>query len=201
MYKAVNVDLWRKWREEAYARFRSDIEIGYADADIVDLIECVFQTDNYFTTSSCSGRIVVLDAMYPWLRNEAYIVLKKHTTIEVNEVASLISSQRPLNRYWLISSGPIIHFVARSLEAAIELIKNVRPMGFKHSGIISLNPAGVVVELVSGTWTSFLLMDSNGFVIEPSALPRIVAIANEILLEGKRRLNNLKTYFCNLLHR
>ncbi|HID80208.1 MAG TPA: hypothetical protein EYP48_00625 [Ignisphaera sp.] len=196
-----HIELWRKWREEAYARFKSDIEIGYVDTDIVDLIECVFQTDNYFTTSSCSGRIVVLDAMYPWLRDEAYIVFKKHTTIEVNEIESLIYTQRPLNRYWLISSGPIIHFVARSLEAAMELIKNVRSMGFKHSGIISLNPAGVVVEIISGTWTSFLLMDSEGLVVEPSALSRIVAIANEILLEGKRRLNNLKTYFCSLPRR
>ncbi len=196
MYGTVRIELWKKWREEAYNRFIQDIEIGYADHDIVDLIECIFQTDSYFTTSSCSGRITLIDALYPWLRDEAYIVFKKHTPIEVKEIESIVYTQDPLNRFWLVSSGPIIHFVANSLESAIMLIKNVRSIGFKHSGIISVDDSGIVVEVISGTWTSFLLKDRQGLVVDPSALPRIVATANAILLEGKKRLQCLKTLFC-----
>ncbi|MEM1645138.1 MAG: hypothetical protein QXL96_04590 [Ignisphaera sp.] len=188
----VDHSYWLKRREEAYRRFLEDIEIGYIDKDIVDFIKYVFTKEKIFTTSSCSGRITVIDALYPWLREESYIVFKKHEPIFVDEIMAIIQ-QQPLHRFWLISSGPIIHFVAMDLGTACKILQIARESGFKHSGIISMSVDGIVVEVVSGTWTSFLLKDGNVWVT--SNINRIIAVANEVLIEGKKRLEKLFKLF------
>ncbi|MEM2512199.1 MAG: hypothetical protein QXX61_03585 [Ignisphaera sp.] len=196
MYKEpcfiVDQSRWLKRREEAYRRFLEDIEIGYADKDIVDFIKHIFAKEKIFTTSSCSGRITIVDALYPWLREESYIVFKKHEPVSVDEIIVVIQ-QQPLHRLWLISSGPIVHFVAVNLDTAYRILQIARESGFKHSGIISMSIDGIVVEIISGTWTSFLLRD--GDVWFTNNIDKIVAVANEVLIEGKKRLEKLFKLF------
>lgn len=188
----VDQSRWLKRREEAYRRFLEDIEIGYADKDIVDFIRQVFSKEKVFTTSSCSGRITIVDALYPWLREESYIVFKKHEPVSVDEITAVIQ-QQPLHRFWLISSGPIVHFVAVDLNTACKILQIARESGFKHSGIISLSIDGIVVEIISGTWTSFLLRD--GDVWFTNNIDRVVGVANEVLVEGKKKLEKLFKLF------
>lgn len=184
----VDEKIWRIRREEAYKRFLEDVEIGYVDRDIKDLILLVFSKKNVFTTSSCSGRITVVDSTYPWQRDEAFVIFKKHEPIQLNELTSIIE-QRHMHRLWLIVSGPIIHFNAVDLTTANKLLSIARSAGFKHSGILSIGSGGIVVEVVSGIWVPFLLKDRDGYVA--GDLPRIVSIANEMLREGKQKLEKL----------
>lgn len=191
----INLAEWYRKREEAYRRFIEDIEVGYTDRDIVDFIRLVFTKRRIFTTSSCSGRITVVDALYPWLRDEAYILFKKHSGVELSEIENTIS-RRPLYRYWLIVSGPIIHFNIASLEDVQKLLTVLRESGFKHSGVISTSSSGIVVEAVSGVWTPFLLRDGDRITV--NNLSHIVSIANAILAEGKNRLERLFKAFKEL---
>ncbi|MEM1842199.1 MAG: hypothetical protein QXV81_05275 [Ignisphaera sp.] len=191
----INLAEWYRKREEAYRRFIEDIEVGYTDRDIVDFIRLVFTKRRIFTTSSCSGRITVVDALYPWLRDEAHILFKKHSGVELSEIENTIS-RRPLYRYWLIVSGPIIHFNIASLEDVQKLLTVLRESGFKHSGVISISSSGIVVEAVSGVWTPFLLRDGDHITV--NNLSHIVSIANAILAEGKNRLERLFKAFKEL---
>ena len=192
MFGIVNRNMWVKRREEAYRRFLEDIEIGYVDRDLIDFIKTVFTKNFVFTTSSCSGRITVVDSAYPWLRDESYVIFKKHEPITAKEVLEIIST-RPVYRFWLISSGPIIHFAAADIETANRVLKIAREAGFKHSGIISISDSGIVVEVISGTWTSFLLKDGDRVLV--TDLDTVVAIANDVLIEGKKRLDKLFKVF------
>jgi tRNA wybutosine-synthesizing protein 3 len=183
---------WVKRREEALKRFLEDVEIGYADRDIVDFIKLVFTKKSVFTTSSCSGRITIVDTLYPWLREDSYIVFKKHDPVTIDEITEIIK-YKPLYRFWLISSGPIIHFIASDLETACRVLFVAREAGFKHSGIISLSEEGIVIEVISGTWTSFILKDNDKVLVND--LGKVVSIANEILIEGKKKLEKLFKMF------
>jgi len=184
----VNEKLWRSKREEAYKRFLEDIEIGYVDRDVRELIEFVFTKRNVFTTSSCSGRVTVVDATYPWLREETDILFKKHDSISVREILPILN-QKALHRLWLIVSGPIIHFNALDLNTAIKLLTIARNAGFKHSGIISIGSGGIVVEIVSGIWVPFLLKDGDEIMVKN--LEHVVSLANNMLYEGKAKLEKL----------
>ncbi|MCS7110983.1 MAG: hypothetical protein N3D82_03335 [Ignisphaera sp.] len=191
----VDAAEWSRRRDEAYRRFLEDIEVGYVDRDVVELIRLVFSKKRIFTTSSCSGRITIVDAAYPWLRDEAYVLFKKHEPVDPSEIEPIIAS-RPIHRYWLVVSGPIIHFILASLEDVQKLFTALRESGFKHSGVISITSAGVVVEAVSGVWTPFLLKDGDHTTVV--SLQHVVGIANSILAEGKNRLGRLLKAFKEL---
>lgn len=191
VYKNVDklYNEWLKHKNEAYKRFLEDVEIGYADRDIIEFVKLVFTKRKIYTTSSCSGRITLIDAVFPWLRDESYILFKKHEPVFQNEIENIVYNHRPRYRFWLISSGPIIHFVALDLDTAIKLLKIVHEAGFKHSGIISLGISGIIVEVVSGTWTSFLLKDRDAIIVH--SIADIIRVANEVLIEGKKKLEKL----------
>lgn len=191
----VDAARWSRRREEAYKRFLEDVEIGYVDRDVIDLVKLAFSKKRIFTTSSCSGRITVVDAAYPWIRDESYVVFKKHEPVDPHEIETTISS-RPVHRYWMVVSGPIIHFSLAYLEDTQKLLTVLRECGFKHSGVISITSSGIVVEAVSGVWTPFLLKDGDQIIV--ADLKHVVGVANSILAEGKSRLKKLYKAFKEL---
>ncbi|MCI4436349.1 MAG: hypothetical protein JHC33_06005 [Ignisphaera sp.] len=185
----VDERLWRVKREEAYKRFLSDLEIGYVDRDIKHVIELIFSKKRIFSTSSCSGRITVVDALYPWQRDEATVIFKKHEPVDVAEIEDILKNQKALFRLWMIVSGPILHINALNLDTATTVLTIARNAGFKHSGIISIGSNGIIVEIVSGIWVPFLLKDEDDVVIKD--LSKVIKLANTMLLEGKQRLEKL----------
>ncbi|RLG78021.1 MAG: hypothetical protein DRO12_00465 [Thermoprotei archaeon] len=193
-YGYVDRKLWLEWRERAYSEFKRDIDIGYVDEDIVELIELIFRTEHYFTISSCSGRVVAVDAEYPWLRTEGVVLFKKHSPISMAEFTRLVSTP-VLSRLWLVVSGPILHIVADGIDQAYELLRNVRSLGFKHSGIISLRNDGVVLEVISGIWLPILIKERNVIMLNEQSFSSVVELVNKTLIAAKKRLQRLKDLF------
>lgn len=183
-------EAWLRKRDKAYERFVEDLEIGYVDSDIRELIEYVFRSKRrLFTTSSCSGRITIVDSKYPWLREEAHVLFKRHQPITARDVEEVLARERPIYRLWLVVSGPILHFVTATIDDAEKLLTELRKAGFKHSGIISMGRGGTVVEAVTGIWVPFLLKEGDKVFV--TDLAHLVSLANNILLEGKARLERL----------
>jgi len=186
----VNEKLWRKRREEAYKRLWEDLEIGYLDEDLLDILLEFFKRPESYTTSSCSGRIVVVDSRMPWERRDATIIFKKHAPISLDEIKDLLK-QPVLYRLWLVASGPIIHVVTLTAKEALKVLRIAREAGFKHSGVMSASRKGYLVELRTGIRLAVLLKTPNGLVVNEQGLNEVVKAVNEALIEGKKRLNRL----------
>ena len=182
-------ELWEKEREEARKRMLEDLEIGYLDEDIIDVLELFFKTDYVFTKSSCSGRITIVDAPFPWSRKDSTIVFKSHSGITLEELEDVLKRE-VVHTLWLNVQGPIIHAVAVDIPAALKVLEIAREAGFKHSGILSISDRGVVVELTTGVRVNIPLKRKNKILIsEPK---EVIDIANKILSEGKKRLERLR---------
>ncbi len=187
----VNEKIWRRRKEEFLRRLQEDEEIGYLDADIKDILMMFFKREKSFTMSSCSGRIVLVDSPMPWMRDPSSVVFKKHSPISVEEVRPIIEGP-VVWRLWLVVTGPIIHVSTLDLNEAVEVLEIAREAGLKHSGILSLSSKGIIVELMSGVRLTILLRDKGVRVVEDDKLGEVVSVANEALLEGKRRLDALR---------
>ncbi len=193
----VDERLWRKRKEEFLRRLLEDEEIGYLDNDIKDVLMMFFSMDGAFTMSSCSGRIALVDAPMPWLRDRSSVVFKKHDTVSTDEVRGILRSP-VMWRLWLVVTGPIIHVSALDMETAKKVLEIGRAAGFKHSGILSMSNKGITVELVSGVGMTVLLREGSKYVVDPGeGLEVLVRVANEALREGKKRLERLR----EVLHR
>jgi tRNA wybutosine-synthesizing protein 3 len=188
----VDVGLWLRRKEEFRKRLMHDLDIGYLDRDILDVLQKIFDFPEYFTLSSCSGRISLVDAVMPWERDESTVIFKKHSPITVEELRHLMR-QKAVRTMWLVVTGPIIHVSSRSLSDALRIIEVARKAGMKHSGIISSSKKGVVAELVSGVHVSAPLKRGADVLVADRFIPVIASIANKALLAGKDRLNRLRT--------
>jgi len=182
----------RGWDEEkarAWARLWEDLEIGYLDTDILDVLVEIFLRPDSFSVSSCSGRITVLDADYPWSKEEGATVFKKHEPITVEELRQLLT--RPVTgRLWLSVQGPIYHIYTRSQAEAEELLAIAREAGYKHSGIL-VSGEHPLVELRTGVRADMLLAIHGSLVVNPDKLEEVVKVANDVLAKAKERNRRL----------
>ena len=187
----VDKKLWLRRKKEFRQRLEEDLRIGYLDRDIMDVLQKFFSMDSYYTLSSCSGRVTVVDAVMPWERENSSVIFKKHSPITVEEVSKILN-QRAVWTLWLVVTGPIIHISSISFDDAVKLLSLVRNAGMKHSGIMSVSRKGVVVEATSGVFISTPLKSGPSLLMSEDSIPQTVSLANKALIKGKERLNRLR---------
>ncbi len=187
----IDRKLWLRRKEELRKRLLSDLHIGYLDRDILDVLLMFFEREESFTISSCSGRVVVVDAPLPWIRRESTVIFKKHEPIEVSELEEVLK-QDAVHTLWLVVTGPIIHVSTASLKESINILRIAREAGMKHSGILSLSRRGVIVELKTGVRIAVPLKQRRILLVSTEKLRELVELANKALLEGKKKLEKLR---------
>ncbi|MEM4035899.1 MAG: hypothetical protein QXU97_04735 [Fervidicoccaceae archaeon] len=185
-----SLDEWDERKRKSLERIAEDSEVGYLDERVTPLLRKINERPGLYTTSSCSGRVVVIDAPAPWVRGEGGVVFKKHDELEVEELRRLLATE-PAHIYWLNAAGPIIHVMARSLEDARDLLEAARRAGFKHSGIVSVSKRGFLVELVCSAQMIVPVKSKGKALVYEERLGELVELVNSTLREGWRRLNAL----------
>ncbi|GAB6147777.1 hypothetical protein JCM10135_03180 [Stetteria hydrogenophila] len=166
--------------------------IGYLDPGAEGVLRALNVEGVAETTSSCMGRVTVIEGEWPWeRREETRIVLKSHTRLSPERVAMVMA--RPFDNLWLKASGPIIHFRVYSMECGEALLRAARAAGFKHSGAITLagDPGCCVVEVSSPTEVAIPLKIRGRILVTGWALVEAVELANRALAEGRSRLAKL----------
>lgn len=187
----VDPKIWAEDWERAYMRMSTDLYIGYLDHGIKDLLVDIFSLRNYYPTSSCTGRIIAIDAPTPWRRKESYIVFKRHSEISRDDLERLLKIP-VISTLWVIASGPIIHVMARTPRDALILLKKVREAGFKHSGLIASSRRGYLVELVTGIWVGIPVKNKERILINREEIGEMVDILNRAISDGRLRLEALR---------
>jgi tRNA wybutosine-synthesizing protein 3 len=107
---------------------------GSIDKHIISLINKINSLNDYYSTSSCSGRIVLLKESESGRKNEAEWVFASHDLVEFNEITAVNLEDK--NNIWFKFEPPIIHISCCDIKAAQKLLDIARPL-FKLSGIIS----------------------------------------------------------------
>ncbi|MEB3825336.1 MAG: hypothetical protein LRS47_01545 [Desulfurococcales archaeon] len=173
---------WLERKKQFYKRMLEDREIGYLDPGIETLLERFFEKEGLYTTSSCIGRITIVEGIYPWDREEARVVFKKHGEIK----GDIILKQVEIPGYenlWLRVTGPILHVVAKDRAWANWIIDLARKAGFKHSCIFSLG-RDIVVEIMSSIQISIPLKIGGVLLIPYSHYDSLADLANKLWRKG-----------------
>ncbi|AFH42952.1 hypothetical protein IOK49_05325 [Fervidicoccus fontis] len=189
----ADVNVWKNKKTMFIKRIESDREIGYLDPGIDETLSLINKREKSYTTSSCSGRISIVDTDYLWKRNELPLIFKKHSEVSSEELISIFKKE-PMNTFWLIVSGPILHVRTLDIEEALFILNAGREAGFKHSGIMSYSEDGYLVELISGTQFNFPIKNKNGYLINIEKIDYIAKLANSALVDGRRKLEKLNQF-------
>ena len=119
------------------------------DPPIVPLINLINSLGSYCTSSSCSGRTMLLQMDRD--KKDAGFHRKWHEAWENGELEKEIRSYQEKKNLWLFCQGFILHVHCRDLEAGEKLLGFCRTAGLKRAGIISTT-GFPVVELMSNTY-------------------------------------------------
>ena len=119
--------LFEQRKKSFYERLiRESIE-GKVDFDIKDFLkEFNERVKDFYTTSSCSGRIILAETPRLALVKSKHMfkfIEKWHRPITYSELINALKKCEECENIWLLVRAPIIHFVTNSLEMQLNYLK------------------------------------------------------------------------------
>ncbi|MHA1616080.1 MAG: tRNA-wybutosine modification methyltransferase TYW3 [Candidatus Njordarchaeales archaeon] len=175
-------------------RLSQAIERGEVDEDIIPLLNMINLLPFAYTTSSCSGRILLIDIPYTGSKKDSVKVARWHSPVKPDVVWNILENYEPKGIVWLKLEGMIVAVAVSSIDWASFFIKLARFLGFKDSGIRAINHnKGHVIMDFTSTEKMYLPVATkfNGLLVEKEYLYRIIDIANNLLERTKNRMKRL----------
>lgn len=171
---------------------------GEVDSKILPLIELINSRPEYFTTSSCAGRIVVLQIPKIGDKENAEFLGKWHREVEIPELEAVFSRLQDDGNAFLITQSPIIHVRCKNLRSAISLRNAAVDSGLKYSTIKSITlssraePVNIVVEILSSENIHIPIASKGKLFPGKEYLKFMVENANSALHRAQKKLERFK---------
>lgn len=161
------------------------------DKDILQLLSLINSSNNYYTSSSCAGRIVLLEIPSIGDKKEAVFLGKWHRKIDPSELISAAKNSSEKGMIWLLAQAPILHLGAKTTSAADELLKTAISCGFKDSGLKSLGKK-IVVEVCSTERLDAPIGKDGILFCNDEHLKLLVDISNEVIRKSSVKLEKFE---------
>jgi len=177
-------------KEKAMETLKKAIENNEVDKKAVPIIEKLNGIDEFFTTSSCSGRIVIIELPSIGNKIDARFLGKWDDKIKIQDIKNALKNAEN-GEIWMLAQPPIFHVSAADIDAASKLIKVARQSGFKNSVIKSIGKR-VMVEIRSTEEVDTPLGMDGKSLCNEEYLSLLVSIANEIMDRIEKKLDMFK---------
>ncbi len=189
-------------KKEAMEKYEEHKSRNLVDKDIIPLLEKINKLKCCYTTSSCSGRIALLQLPEIGDKKNAIFIGKWHRNVNLEEVIESLKKYKDGYLFFLVQSS-IIHVVCEGLENARRMITIARDAGFKYTSIKSIKNGKILVEILSTENLQVPLGVDGEIKIDKENIKFFVNMANKILQRIKRklqifeeRISSLEASFC-----
>lgn len=175
------MDVFDERKKRAMEKLREALRKGEVDKPIIPLLDKINRMRDYYTSSSCSGRIMLLSEGKSKKESEKY--RRWHEEVSKEEFWKAVGSYKGSNPLWLRVEPLILHVVARSIERAFEFVDLARKCGYKRVGVQRIRGA-YLIEMMGSDYVSIPLGICK-------CSEEIVELANKKL---RRNLERLKKF-------
>lgn len=165
---------------------------GKIDKEILPLINLINKKPNYYTTSSCSGRIVLLSKK-SYKKQETRWLFCSHKKTNFKEIKKALE-KIPKTDVWFRFEPLILHVAAKTIEDAQKLINIARDIGFKRSGIQSTKRK-IVVEVASTEIIDAIIAKKGKLLVTDDYLKVLIQEANKKLKRTRDKIKKLIVKF------
>lgn len=168
---------------------------GDVDEAIIPLIDYLNKLTNFYTKSSCSGRIYILtEAEKKQDVNWLFVSHEKINAKILKQIITQTLSKENLKKHkemiWLRQENMIVHVACRTMEDANNLLKIARDIGLRRSGIIADSNI-IIVEICSTEKMYIPLAEKGNLLVSENYIKLIIKIANSKFQKGRDKLNRL----------
>ena len=177
-------------RKKDCLRKQDKSSIGSFDKKILGLCEKINKLENYYTLSSCSGRIVLIKDIDKKISD--MFVFKSHDKIKVNDLTNALENYSGKENLVFKIEPCILHVACRSLVDANKMLTKARYAGWKNSGIMSIADSRIVLEMRSTESIALLILVRGKIIVDDNYLKVLIAESNRKLGKTWKKIENLE---------
>jgi tRNA wybutosine-synthesizing protein 3 len=167
---------------------------GKADRQAISLCRFVAKTKNYFTSSSCAGRIILLELPKGGSKKDANFHRKWHCSTSFGKVKKALA-ENTRGVLWFKLDPFILHIGAKNIGGAAKILSAMKKAGVKRGGIIVAKEGKFLIELQGTESMALPVKKDSKMLVDESYLRFIVAEANRKLARNYKRLKKLEQEF------
>jgi tRNA wybutosine-synthesizing protein 3 len=183
--------------QDKFSRRKKDIlskadksHIGTWDEKIVKLCGKINAEKRYYTTSSCSGRVILMIEQDK--KGKDLFVFVSHDKVSFDELRKNIDLALKKKKKIKFKLEPcILHVNCKSLEDAEKLYDIAKTAGWKKSGIIGTRNS-FTVELNATDRLEFPVIDKNKILVSDEFLKIIIEESNKKLEKNWEKIKKLE---------
>ncbi len=159
---------------------------GSIDKKIKELVDLINSLKDYYTTSSCSGRILLIKRPKSGKKCDVDFLFESHNKVSFEEVKSYLKNI-PKQDLWFRQESMILHVVCRTIENAQKILDLSNRIGFKHSGIITTRKK-IVVEIIGSEQFDTIIAKHGKVFVGDEYLRLLVDEADKKLEINNRKI-------------
>ena len=161
------------------------------DDPILELLNLINSLDSYFTTSSCAGRIALMKIPKSGKKNEAEFLFKTHYEADFQIVWKVLNGvyEKYKEPIWFKQEPFIIHIAAKDIDSAIGMLEIAHLSGLKHSGILSISPDRVMLEVQSTERVETIVAKNRKLLVNEEYMAVLVEEANKKLRRTREKMH------------
>ncbi len=167
---------------------------GNWDKKIVNLCKKINLKNNYYTTSSCSGRVVLMFDKEE-KKNNLFIQIY-HDLINFKQLKRDLNKIESDSLIKFKQEPCILHIACKSLEDAKFILGKARFVGLKRSGIIATEKR-FIVELLSTEKLEFPIINKGKILVDDYFLKLIIKKSNFNLKKSWEKIDKLEELIYN----
>lgn len=187
-----------EWKRAALADDKEDLSRKHSIDDyIVNLIGWINDHADYYTSSSCSGRTIVLSSTPTINSNSKNDCQWLYVTHERADLHAILQSleQRPedLDMVSLKFEAFILHVICRTMECAKALLNIALECGYRNSGMVLSNQGKITLAVRSTHGLEVPLVIKGRLCVDQAYITELVSIVNEKMDANMRKIDQFQS--------
>jgi len=179
--------------QKAYAlqRYYQAKNLGEVDEGIISLLDYLNSLDDYYTTSSCAGRITLL--YDHGSKKQARWLGKWHRRVKPDEIIDCLKLIPSDGIIWFRYESPILHVVARTVDKAQTVLYVAREAGYKRVGLQGLKKERFLVEICDTERVDAPIAEEGGLLVDDKYLKHLALYCNKRYVKGNEKIAALES--------
>ncbi len=173
--------------------FENALKQGKVDPQIESLCSFVNSTKNFFTSSSCSGRILLIEKVGA-RKIDNFFHRKWHRLIKLDELEEGVNAETQ-GELWFRVDPFILHLGCADLASAKVALAAMKRAGVKRGGILVAEDGKFLLEFQGTSVMSFPVKFQDKVLVNGVFLEFVLDRANKLLSDNYKRLSLLELEF------
>ena len=170
------------------------IDKGFVDSPVIPFLLDVVNIPDIYTSSSCSGRIMLLHTDKEENKKFSEFENRYHRLVTFEEIKKDIESFKD-GYLWLKVEPFIFHFATKDYNKAKDILDFCRDLGLKKAGIISAKDGRFTCEVTNTVFISTLVKMDDKQLVSDEYLQLLLEIANQKLDSNFKKLELFESSF------